>query len=90
MNFLSATDDYKVILWVDKQLDRPAVPGWTISPIENIDKADYDCIVIAILNANITDEVKDILIRRGISEEKIAVMDPSVITEDAIPDEILK
>ena len=56
--------------------------------IEDIPKVDYDYRVIAILNADIVREIKKTLMCSGVCEEKIAVMDASVITEDAIPDAI--
>lgn len=88
IRYLSKTEDYQVMLWVDKFKKRSSVPGYTISTIEDISKVDYDYIVIAILNADIVQEIKKALMCSGVCEEKIAVMDASVITEDAIPDTI--
>lgn len=88
MGYLSATDDYKVMLWVDKTTSRHAVGGWTVSPVEEIGKVKYNKIVIAVMFADTALEIKEFLKLRGIPEEKIAVMDASVFTEDMIPDEI--
>lgn len=88
IRYLSKTEDYQVMLWVDKYKKRTLMPGYGISTIEDIPKVDYDYIVIAILNADIVKEIKKTLMCSGVCEEKIAVMDASVITEDAIPDAI--
>ena len=88
VNSLDQTKRCSVVLWVDQNQDRPAVPGYTISSRDAIFTADYDFIVVAIMNADVAREVKRSLILDGIPEEKIALMDASVITEDAIPDEI--
>lgn len=77
-----------VVLWVDKNQNRPTVPGYAISSRDAIFSADYDYIVVAIMNANIAKEIKRSLISDGIPEEKIATMDAGVISEEAIPDEI--
>lgn len=89
--FVKSLDKAKrcsVVLWVDQNQDRPAVPGYAISSRDAIFTADYDFIVVAIINAAVAKEVKRSLLVDGIPEEKIALMDASVITEDAIPDEI--
>lgn len=85
---LDKTKRCSVVLWVDKSQNRPTVPGYTISSREAIFSADYDFIVVAIIDAEVAKEVKRSLILDGIPEEKIATMDASVVSEDAIPDEI--
>lgn len=85
---LDKTKKCSVVLWVDQNQNRPTVPGYTISPRDEIFSVDYDFIVVAILDANVAKKVKRSLILDGIPEEKIAIMDASVISEDAIPDEI--
>lgn len=76
---LSKTDKYSVVLWVDQNLNRPTVPGYTISSRDVIFSVDYDFVVVAILNAVVAEEVKHSLIQDGIPEEKIATMDASAI-----------
>lgn len=85
---LDKTKKCSVVLWVDQNQDRTAVPGYTISPRETIFTTDYDYIAVALMYADVAEEVKRSLILDGIPEEKIATMDASVIAEDAIPDEI--
>lgn len=76
---LSKTKKYSVVLWVDQNQNRPAVPGYTISSRDAIFSADYDFIVVAILDAAVAKEVKCSLILDGIPEEKIATMDARAI-----------
>lgn len=85
---INRTKRCSIALWVDKNLNCPTVPGYTISPWDAVFSADYDFIVIAIMDAAIAKEVKNSFISDGIPEEKIATMDSDVISEDAIPDEI--
>lgn len=86
---LDKTKKCSVVLWVDQNQDRPAVPGYIIDSRNAISFVDYDFIVVAILNADVAKEVKRSLVLDGIPEEKIAIMDAGVISEDAIPDEII-
>lgn len=73
------TDKYSVVLWVDQNLNRPAVPGYTISSRDAISSVNYDYVIVAILNAVVSEEVKRSLVRDGVPEEKIATMDASAI-----------
>lgn len=88
MRYLSKKDDYQVMLWVDRNEKRYVLPGYQISTIEDIARCDYDYIIIAVQNADLTGEIRETLVNKGILEEKIAVMDARAIAEEAIPDEI--
>lgn len=88
IQYLDKTKKCSVVLWVDQNQNRPTVPGYTIRPREAIYSADYDFIVVAIMDAATAKEVKRSLISDGIPEEKIAAMDAGVIWENAIPDAI--
>ena len=81
---LDKTKKCSVVLWVDQNQNRPAMPGYTISSRDAIAFADYDFIVVAILNIAVAKEVKRSFILDGIPEEKIATMDADVI-EGAMP-----
>lgn len=89
MKYVVNSKEYQVTLWVDKNVGRRALPEYKITPVETIAQAEYDYIVIAVLHADVSDEIKNTLINMGIQEHKIARIDPNVITEDALPDEIL-
>lgn len=76
---LDKARDYSVVLWVDQKQDLPTVPGYNISSRDAILSADYDFIVVAILDAAVAEEVKRSLILDGIPEEKIATMEAGTI-----------
>lgn len=86
MRFLSKTQDYQIVLWVDKDITRYALPGYKISPVDEISNVEYDYIVVAVQRADIVKEIRESLMDRKIPEEKIAIIDATVVTKEAIPD----
>jgi len=90
MNYLIKSQEYQVVLWVDQNIERPTIPGYKISPIRDIIQADYDYIVIAVVLSDMAEEIRESLLLMGISGKKVVTMNPNVITEEAIPDEILR
>lgn len=81
--------EYHVALWVDQNIRKTVLADVTISSVKEIKSVDYDYIVVAIMSSDTSKKVKEILVNMGISEKKIARINPGVITEDALPDEIL-
>lgn len=79
---LSDNDQYHVAAWVDKSNKRVTMGQYTISQVEILNQLDYDYIVVAILNYNVALGAVKELQKMGISEDKIAVMDADVISED--------
>ena len=79
---LSDDDQYHVAAWVDKSNKRVTMGQYTISQVEILNQLDYDYIVVAILNYNVALGAVKELQKMGISEDKIAVMDADVISED--------
>lgn len=88
MKYLLNSKDYQVMLWVDQNVRSILRLEYKISPVKHINCIEYDYIVIAVMDANVSKEIKENLMDIGIMEEKIARIDPSVITEDVLPDEI--
>lgn len=88
MKYLTDVRDYQVMLWVDQNIERPALPTYKVSPVSDITTVEFDYIVIAVVMSDIAKEIKESLLCMGIQEGKIATMDPSVVTEDGIPKEI--
>ena len=74
--------DYEIVLWVDQNENRQPVLDYRISPIWDILSVKYDFVVIATTYEDVSLEIKDVLLKMGIDEKKIATMDPSVITDD--------
>lgn len=81
--------DYQVVLWIDQTIKESFLPECRPSPVQGIKMVDYDYIIIAVLSADVSQEIKENLMNMGIPEEKIVGIDPDVIIEDALPDEIL-
>ena len=79
---LSDNDQYHVAAWVDKSNKRVTMGQYIISQVEILNQLDYDYIVVAILNYNVAHGAVKELQKMGISEDKIAVMDADVISED--------
>ena len=79
---LSDNDQYHVAAWVDKSNKRVTMGQYIISQVEILNQLDYDYIVVAILNYNVALGAVKELQKMGISEDKIAVMDADVISED--------
>jgi glycosyltransferase involved in cell wall biosynthesis len=79
---LNNREDYKIVLWVDQNENRKPILGYEINTVSTILQTEYDFIVIATVFETIALEMKERLLQMGISEGKIATMDPSVINED--------
>lgn len=79
---LNKRTDFKITLWVDQNRKRPSFLNYKISPVADILKVEYDFIVIAVFYEEMAQKIKELLLSMGISEEKIAMMDPSVICEE--------
>lgn len=79
---LSNNDQYHVAAWVDKSNKRVTMGQYTISQVEILNQLDYNYIVVAILNYNVALGAVAELQKMGVSEDKIAVMDAAVISED--------
>lgn len=63
--------EYNVVKWVDIDYDVLRTHGLPVDSPETVFSSDFDSILIAFLDANIVKSVKQILVNRGISEEKV-------------------
>lgn len=86
---LDKIKDYSIMLWVDGNINRPALPGYKICSLQDVAYVDYDFIVVAVQNADLVNEIKNSLVAEGIPEIKIALMEASAISEEAIPSEFV-
>lgn len=86
---LLRTGDYHVVLWVDQNEKNNVLLEYKVSPVEDIEKVDFDYVVIAVMDAKLVKDIRKSLIMKGISDNKIAVMDAFVMTKEAIPDEFI-
>lgn len=59
---------------VDRDYTDKSLEGQKARPISQLDEMEYDYVLITIFDADISEQVKNILISRGIAEEKIVTM----------------
>lgn len=90
LDVLKESEDYKIVGLVDQKIKKIQNTMLQISDILELQTIEYDYIVIAILDEDIAKNIKRNLIKVGILESKIALMDYRVITEDVIPQSFRK
>lgn len=76
---------YSLAGWTDRNTAQKPCRGRKIQLIQEVLKENYDNIVIAILNSDIAQEVRDNLLQMGVSDNRIALMDVRKITEGKLP-----
>ena len=67
----------KLVMVVDKNYDRFETDAVKIHPVEDVDGAEYDYILIAVNEKETADEIRGVLTGRKIAPEKILWFDPS-------------
>ncbi len=73
------TDYCRVILWVDKNYEQLRGSGFPVEDISKIEKKEYDYVVIAVEYPKIAIQIKEILRKTGVPEEKIVWKNPKKI-----------
>ncbi len=84
-NVVKGSAEYEVIGMADKSWKLYREQGLDVIAPEDILSLDYDYIIIAIIYADIKNQVKKHLMELGISEDKIAEADLSVLDEEHLP-----
>lgn len=82
---IDSSDDYKAIGLVDKNWELYKKQGWNVAAPEEILALQYDYIIIAIVYANIKNQVKRDLLDMGVNADKIAEVDLDVLDEAHLP-----
>lgn len=82
---LENSKEYEIIGLIDKNVKEFPIIKFQVKDISELSKMEYDYIVIAISDEDIAKRAKEALKNIGVEEDKIALMDLSAITEDAIP-----
>lgn len=72
---LIAYGKYEIVKWVDEDYEILRHHGLFVDAPDSIFFEDYDNVIIAFLNKNTADKIKNQLICNGVSEEKIIVSD---------------
>lgn len=60
-----------IVAWVDSDHDNKKKEGWDVSPVDNIDDIDYDMVIICVEAGDVAETIKESLIKRGVSSDKI-------------------
>lgn len=79
------TDDLAVAGWFDKHYEKYAGQGLEVKSSEDVTTADFDVMVIAILNTALAKRIKEDYIRRGIAEDKIDLVDRKTLDKYELP-----
>lgn len=69
--YLSDLDEYDIVGWFDSNYEKIKASGLKVSPINDIADTEFDKIVIAIYDAEISSKVRNMLLELGVNEEKI-------------------
>ena len=89
MKALMKSQNYQVVLWVDRSENRQPIMGMPVSPIKTLFDEEFDYVVLALFEEDTAMQVKSELMNMGIEEEKIAVMDANAIKDNELPEEFI-
>lgn len=79
------TEGLSVVGWFDRRYEKYAGQGLEVRSGEDVTVADFDVMVIAILNAALAQQIKAHYIGRGIGADKIDVVDRKVLDKYELP-----
>lgn len=68
---LAKTEDISIVSWIDEMYDSYSKLGLPIKDTESISNLKFDKIIIALINENISNSAKNLLIKKGIDKKKI-------------------
>lgn len=68
-------NNYQLLMAVDRNWQRFENPNDKVCPVEQIKEVVFDYIIIAVLNSNIAEEIKNHLISLGVDDDKIIWFD---------------
>ncbi len=69
-SMITEKDKYQIVGWIDKNAGKITEESATLPP-EDISKLCYDYIVVAVDDIYLFQEIRDILLERGVSKERI-------------------
>ncbi len=73
-----------VSAWVDRHAEDDEIKQMGVEPLSAMDKKEYDCVIIAILNEQVSRKVEADLRKRGI-RKKIEVISAKYLLETELP-----
>lgn len=89
VNAIDNNPYYEIVAWVDKYTKSNVRSNHKVESIEVMNNINYDYVIVAILVADVSRKVKRELMSKGISQEKIALMNCKEMCLEDI-EEILK
>lgn len=63
--------NYHLVLWVDNLWSNYVKEGYDVKPIKELLRTQYDCILLAVQNQRVADEIRENLVSWGVDSEKI-------------------
>lgn len=81
-----ASADLSVAGWFDKKYEVYTKQGMTVKSSDDILNSDFDIMVIAILNVNLSKQIKADYVNWGIDENKIDLINIDLLEQSAFPD----
>lgn len=84
-NYCRESEQVSVTGWFDKRSDLYVRQGMAVSACCNITNTEFDMLVIAILDTAIAQQVKADYIKKGISEDKIAIINKAALEKIPLP-----
>lgn len=75
-----------VVGWVDLHYEFYQNQGLDVVSIQQISELEFDCVIIAILNEKLAENIKDDLVEKGIDERKIDWVKKDVLATMQLPD----
>lgn len=64
----------RIVLWVDRHFETYVELGFPVQPVEALLTNNFDIVVVALVNKRIAAEVKENLVRMGVGERKIRIL----------------
>lgn len=72
----------EIVAWVDKQYEKYQRQGMSVTDISDLDKLDFDAVLVAVDNNRLAGQIAADLLKRGIAEEKIIYKKPKRMIQD--------
>ncbi|BEU88729.1 hypothetical protein TAMA11512_21930 [Selenomonas sp. TAMA-11512] len=77
--------DLSLAGWTDRAWQSEALQQFALNPLSDIYKAEFDVLVLALLNESLCREIAFDMIQKGLSEEKICFVENKIMQEATLP-----
>lgn len=77
--------DLSLAGWTDRAWQSEALQQLTLNPLSDLYKAEFDVLVLALLNESLCREIAFDMIQKGIPEEKICFVENKIMQEAPLP-----